>query len=219
MFKTIEYESLLTDINSFQKSIFEVIKQMKRILNTFDKCHLNEKNFNIMFENIRKIIVWWTGNTYVGYKKNSLIKKLFQQFYELLYEILIKMKSSGFKQLSDFTNNALYQGKIYRYIGYNENNCKKEPKQINYNNIYVSWSKLPENSYFEQKLCGTITHISCEISGDYYGIDLSAFEASRANEEEVVFPTVKSLITEIRIIEEDDDEGESEEKENANENS
>ena len=75
-----------------------------------------------------------------------------------------------------------------------------------YDNIYVSWSKHPQNDYIESKLGGNITWLSCEITAPRYGIDLEAIKSSRGNEAEVVFPTIKECVTEIRYISEENDE-------------
>lgn len=64
----------------------------------------------------------------------------------------------------------LYTGKVYRYLG-----NKFQPEKIvkpSYDNIYVSWSKHPQNDYIESKLGGNITWLSCEITAPRYGIDL-----------------------------------------------
>ena len=67
-------------------------------------------------------------------------------------------------------------------------------------------NKHPQNDYIESKLGGNITWLSCEITAPRYGIDLEAIKSSRGNEAEVVFPTIKECVTEIRYISEENDE-------------
>ena len=78
-------------------------------------------------------------------------------------------------------------------------NKRVEPQ---YNNIYVSWSKQPQNHYIENKLYGTMTLLTCKVDEPYYGIDLEAFGVVRGQEAEVVFPTIKETITEVKYIRE-----------------
>ena len=105
--------------------------------------------------------------------------------------------------LKSFSDEVLYRGSLYRYLGKGsaEENADKriEPQ---YDNIYVSWSKQPKNYYIESKLYGTMTLLTCKIDEPYYGIDLEAFGVVRGEEAEVVFPTIKETITEIRYIRE-----------------
>ena len=163
-----------------------------------------EGMFDVLDEDIRGICDFWTGNTYVGHPKNKKVKKAFQSFFESLMELLLKMKDSKKAFEKRVANSMLYRGTVYRYLGSTDPVEKAiVPK---YNDIYVSWSKNPENSYLESKLCGTMTWMSCNISAPYYGIDLEAIGSSRGNECEVVFPTIKKCITEIKYISEEDDD-------------
>ena len=155
-------------------------------------------------EDIEEICDFWTGNTYVGHPKNKKVKKAFQSFFESLMELLLKMKDSKKAFEKRVANSILYRGTVYRYLG--STDSVKKAIAPKYNKIYVSWSKNPENSYLESKLCGTMTWMSCNISAPYYGIDLEAIGSSRGNEAEVVFPTIKKCITEIKYISEEDDD-------------
>lgn len=84
----------------------------------------------------------------------------------------------------------LYQGKVYRYLGYKNEPETKKYIIPEYNNIYVSWSKeKQESGYFKEKLKEPITRLEYEIIGDEYGIDLEKMDLSKGNEREVVFPT------------------------------
>lgn len=47
-----------------------------------------------------------------------------------------------------------------------------------------------------------MTLLTYKIDEPYYGIDLEAFGVVRGEEAEVVFPTIKETITEIRHIRE-----------------
>lgn len=47
-----------------------------------------------------------------------------------------------------------------------------------------------------------MTLLTCRIDEPYYGTDLEVFGAVRGNEAEVVFPTIRETITDIKYIEE-----------------
>ena len=49
-------------------------------------------------------------------------------------------------------------------------------------NIYVLWSKQPQNHYIENKLYGTMTLLTCKVDEPYYGIDLEVFGVVRGQE-------------------------------------
>lgn len=151
-----------------------------------------------LYEDIREVCNFWTGKTYVGDKKDDEIIQVFQNIFETLMKLLFKMKDSEKYYESEFANALLYQGKVYRYLGYcSSRDIKKKAIQPKYNGIYVSWSKEPTNSYIESKLYGKITWLEAEIKPPYFGIDLEKMGVSKGNEREVVFPTLKDCVTKI----------------------
>ncbi len=161
-------------------------------------------NYNQLENVISTVLGIWTGHTYVGERKQEKIKKAFQKFFVNFMDLLLDIKnySENYalkeKQLS---KKALFQGTVYRLLGHNTAD-KNEKIEQTFDDIYVSWSKIPQNSYFESKLYGVITWIKCIISVKYFGIDLTALQCSRSNEQEIVFPTIEECITEIKYIEE-----------------
>lgn len=199
--------SCINEIDDIKNKIYQVeqiiLSVNKKIIRDDEIPYIN---FEIFFENIRKILYFWTNYTYVGYEKDVRIQKAYQRFYKALYDFICICKKSTFKNLQDFAQNALYQGKLYRYIGYNSNYHNPEiydftkEKQPIYNEIYVSWSKNERNYYIESKLCGTITVINCNVIEPYYGIDLEVFDVVKGDEAEVIFPTIKDLIIDIKYI-------------------
>lgn len=144
------------------------------------------------------ICSFWSGKTYVGFPKHPRIKSAFQSFFEDLMRLLLKMKDGDNNEERAFATSLLFRGKVYRYLGSDAPN--KKIVKPHYDRIYVSWSKLPENSYLLSKLYGKITWISCEIEYPFYGIDIDALGCSRGNEQEVVFPTIKECVREINYI-------------------
>lgn len=176
---------------------------------------IDEKLFEELCCYIAKSLSYWTGNTYVGCKKDSKTESIFQKFFENL-NYLIKYLGDNEERImkieKDFINQIKYKGIVYRYLGHSESiGCKKRinPK---FNNIWVSWSKEKYNPYLETKLYGKKTRLYCDIKSCYYGIDLEEFKEfchinqlgnyyiSRGTEREVVFPTIEKLIYKIEYL-------------------
>lgn len=176
-----------------------------------------------LLKNVAAVLDNWTGSTYVGDKKKSQIEKAFQAFFKALYDFIIECRRNDRYFNIKRSNEILYRGSIYRYlgypVGYAPDNSRVEPI---YNDIYVSWSKNPHDIDIEKKLGSTMTWLSAEIKEPYYGIDLVGLSNAISelvdikhriaiiDEQEVVFPTIRECITEIKYIEhnceEDDDE-------------
>ena len=183
-----------------------IIKGIKEATeNIIYYAHCNNHSQNLLLElgnDIYDICNVWTGKTYVGCEKTKELQDAFQKFFTALMYLLLKMKNSPRDYEVRVAKAMLYTGTVYRYLGKNEpNKIKVVPV---YNNIYVSWSKLPTNHYFLSKLYGPVTWMACNIVEPQYGIDLEVIGCSRANEREVVFPTIESCITEIKYIMEDE---------------
>lgn len=195
-----EADKALNEINRVTAQINSVQKKLP----TNDIMY-GDDDFKIFYHNVFQTLNYWTGHTYVGNKKGKSIQKAFQAFFEALYDFLLfcqREDKSFLHPLKDLADDALYWGTVYRYLGHcsddNDTESKVEPE---YNDIYVSWSKKPNNHYIQSKLYGTKTLMTCVIAEPYYGIDLEAFGVVRGDEAEVVFPTVKEMITDIQYLE------------------
>lgn len=203
----VEFPIWSDEIEKSSAEIYRVTAQIKSVqkkLSTNDIL-CSDDNFQIFYDNVCDTLNFWAGCTYVGRVKNKQIKKSFQAFFEALYDFLIfcKTQDNRFQRLlGKFADDALYQGTLYRYLGHGSSvdNIDKaiEPE---YNNIWVSWSKNPTNSYVMSKLYGLKTILTCEVNGNHYGIDLNAFGVVKGEEAEVVFPTIKEMVTNIDYIE------------------
>lgn len=182
--------------------INRVTNQMKSVGRKLKRNDIAPDEFEVFFDNVCQTLLFWTGRTYIGCKKSKICQNAFQSFFETLYIFIMicrELKSSSFRE---FAESVLYRGTLYRYLGHGlVNACINEKVKPQYNNTYVSWSKNPKNHYVESKLYGTMTIVICEVNEPYYGIDLNAFGVVRGEEAEVVFPTIKELITEVKYIE------------------
>lgn len=169
----------------------------ERFLKRNDKAAFKE-----LLKDITIVLEMWTGTTYVGCPKEECIQEAYQKFFEALLSFLLKLKDNNSiisRQERKLVGHCLYNGTLYRYIGSSSYDNEKIIQPI-YNEIYVSWSKNPQNDYLESKLYGPITWMKCVVREPYYGIDLSFFGVSRGEETEVVFPTIKECIIEIKEI-------------------
>lgn len=191
---------------SWSDEIDKTVVELIRVRNQIDSTVRAIKRRSVTSEmlsdlgyNLGEALSWWTGHTYVGVEKDKKLKKSFQYFYESLYDFLLVCQSSNISVLHNFAEHALYQGTVYRYLGYSSNSrlSKVAPKEVEYDGVFVSWSKDAVIPYVESKLCGTLTRVTCNISGDKYGIDLTAFGVSKGVESEVVFPTLKEYVTNV----------------------
>lgn len=181
--------------------IYRVEDQMQNMINELKVNTISYNDFEQLFNNVFDTLCYWTGNTYIGQEKDKTILKAFQSFYEALYKFLLICREHDEPMFRNFAEKVLYRGVAYRYLGHGmaeENTNKRIEPQ--YNNIYVSWSKRSQNDYIESKLYGTMTLLECRIEAPHYGIDLETFGVTRANEAEVVFPTMKEMITDIKYI-------------------
>lgn len=182
-----------------QKIIFEVDKVTNNIKNYIKNNNRNKKEFFIqVLSDVEEVCNCWTGKTYVGQSKSQDLKNAYQDFFSALMEMLLLCKANRSLYENKAAKKYLYQGKIYRYLGYNSPyTCKQKAIKPEYDGVYVSWSKEPKNSYLESKLYEKITWIEAEIKSPYFGIDLDAMNSSRGKEKEVVFPTLKDCVTKV----------------------
>lgn len=186
----------------------QIVKGITEATNNIFRYLKNQNAPEVMFyelkSDINSVCHFWTGNTYVGQPKTKAIKKAFQSFFEAFMKLLLAIKDSDRDYEKHFSKSILYRGTVYRYLGNNRPTDKViKPR---FDCTYVSWSKNPQNDYIESKLYGTMVRLSCEISDPFWGIDLDALGCSKGKEREVVFPTMKKCITEIKYISEDDDD-------------
>lgn len=178
--------------------IHRVANQIKKVNKLLGLGEASGIQWEILQHNIYNVLHNWAGCTYVGYRKEKVIKNAYQAFFEGLYEWLFCLKKLSDEDIQKFASAALYQGTLYRYLGHGS--IQDGIVKPVYDKYYVSWSKEKYNSYFESKLYGTMTHLTCKVDNLYYGIDLSAFGVEKETEREVVFPTIKDTIVNVEYI-------------------
>ena len=189
-----DIEVRLEKINKVSNQIYTFRKRIARGLFEIEKLQ-------VLIENIYETLKNWTGKNYIGIEKDNRLKKAFQRLFENLTDFLITCKEVPIAELNEFAQQALFQGTLYRYLGHTSLVDFNERIEPCYDGVYVSWSKNPQNNYIEDKLRGTMTLLTCKVSGAYYGIDLSVFEVDKGTEAEVVFPTIESTIVNKEYIE------------------
>lgn len=170
--------------------------------------------FEDMLSYVMEVLNKWTGETWVGQRKDKSTEKVFQNFFEILSN-LIEYIDLFDKMMADeekeFARMTMYNGIIYRYLG-SDTVGNKNSVEIEYNDIYVSWSKNNQNDYIESKLYGPQLWIKAHTSPFDYAIDLEGIDkfyqkitgenrgVVKGNEREVVYPTRKECILEIKEI-------------------
>lgn len=194
----------------------EIIHSIACKIQTYTKrvaSGITQEQGEPLLESMAAVLDLWTGSTYVGNKKEKALEKAFQSFFKALYNFIIECRNNDRYFNIKRSNKILYRGTVYRYLGHSTNsypdNSIVEPV---FNDIYVSWSKSPKGSYIESKLRYPQTWLSAEIKEPYYGIDLVGLQEAILelvnvknriaidDEREVVFPTIKECITEIKYI-------------------
>ena len=161
-----------------------------------------------------RVLLEWTGNTYVGRRKEKETEQWYQKFFVSIHDFL-KFCADNSHELSEMERSIaekmMYRGSVYRYLGKcdSRNIRKKEIVYPEYNDVFVSWSKSETNYYILSKLYGPRTWMKAEIKEPYFGIDIHGFELwcrewfgdssfiTRGEEKEVVFPTIKELSVEF----------------------
>ena len=193
----------------------EITHRISCQIQTATKQIVNNNHAKIPFMNIINAICYWTGSTYVGSKKHPELEKAFQSFFVALYDLVLAFKMVDNPVFQKCADMILYRGMVFRYLGHDSCMESKGNVEPNFNDIYVSWSKQPDNPCIESKLYGTMTWMSAEIQEPYYGIDLDGLEKAinclvgiecrftRGNEQEVVFPTIEECVTEVKYRWED----------------
>ncbi len=189
-------------INCATKQISEYRKSLK-------------KGFNLIIKTIANVLTQWTGKTYVGAPKEKDLQNAFQNFFVEIFALAQDIENSvhSTRMQMKFLECARYQGDLYRYIG--SDSPFEQCKRVEYNEIYVSWSKAKGNSYVLSKLYNPIYLLSAKLSGEFYGFDIELFDKiynrhfhkhlmiARGTEREVVFPTVKNAIVKIQEVKDD----------------
>lgn len=215
--------SLWADDEENIKKIHSIACQIQTYTKRVVKGGIIKEQGEMLLNNMAVVLNYWTGSTYIGDRKSKQLEKAFQAFFKALYDFIIICRDND--RIFDIRRSdmILYRGTVYRYlgrqIGYSNDNSIIEPI---YNDIYVSWSKKPKYTYIEGKLSYPITWMTAVIDEPYYGIDLVGlseainelidckYRIAIKNEQEVVFPTIKECITDIKYIErnyeEDNDE-------------
>lgn len=198
----IELSAWSNNYRENANEILRVANQIRKVNERLSIGGVTIEQMETLDNNIITVLNNWVGSTYVGKRKEKVLKRAYQAFFEALYEWLFCLKRIPDEDIQQFVGDALFQGTLYRYLGYGdcEDNIEERIEPI-YDKYYVSWSKKEKNSYFESKLYGMITHITCELKNMHYGIDLNAFGMGREHEQEVVFPTIKDTITNVKYIE------------------
>lgn len=194
--KAINLSGKWADDNTVISDIYCVSNQIGTRLNR----DVPMKDALTLEKNIKEVLLFWTESTYIGKRKEQKLQKAYQQFFENLIKFSWRKKISKNLELSEC---GLYQGPMYRVLGngYEHINIRKyiEPE---YDGIFVSWSKSENipTPYMKQKLYGPITKIKSIADGINYAIDLEFWGVSNSNEREVVFPTTRLAVENIKYL-------------------
>jgi len=188
-------ELFMDEYNKRANIIHSVAMEIQMYINYRKINNFDNDSFKYIYYRSIEVISNWVGYTCVGEKKHEIIRNAFQHFFQMFYRLLLFFKDESNEPIEkEFAIKGLYQGKLYRYLGTSLKSRKKSKIIVEYNDIYVSWTKKEHVDYLQSKLHSNYIIISCEIKEPYYGIDLHNLGIGREFEQEVVFPTIKELI-------------------------
>lgn len=185
------------DVSSCIVAVSKQIKDFQNLINNKSSCAYAH---NILDNNINDVLNYWVGCTYIGCRKSESLTNAFSLFYKNLLELILTLKDHKYDCI---LTQALYQGPIYRVLGYGESKqSNSKPIDPEYDLQYVSWSNNPNipTDYMINKLSGTITKLEANIKGDDFGIDLTVLGVSRHDEGEIIFQMKKDAITNVSYI-------------------
>lgn len=186
----IEFSISSDDENNYAliHSVADQIKGMNKKIRIDGKVAPEfYNNLDIFNKNIAQTVSYWVGHTFIGVCKEKISEKAFQHFWANFYDLILKMKKCGDNNLQQDNKKLLYQGKIYRWLVFDDE------INIKYNEIYSSWSKttnITYNMYEKLSKHKTIVLIEGFIPKSIYGIDLYNYTKGKPieSEQEVVFP-------------------------------
>lgn len=133
-------------------------------------------------------------------KENSDIRIKYDEFFKSFLNILLLWKANPINEDKYLlASKCLYQGPIFRTIGYLDN---KKSNNVIFDNSYTHWSKIDTRniSSIESRIYRNKKYLSTIIDGNDYGIYIAPFIGMNKFEEEVVFPLFKSYKDKINII-------------------
>ena len=177
--------------------IYKVSEQIKNYTNFIRRNYVDIEKLNRLNKKVIDILDYWTGRTYVGIKKDKKLEESFQVFFVSFYDFLLACKDSKIELYKELAEQVLYRGILYRRLGYPSDSRNTSFVIPEYNEIFVSWSKNCDNTYFYPKYNSYVTIMTCNVDEPYYGIDLEPFGVVKGNEQEVVFPTIDNTIINI----------------------
>lgn len=188
--------------------LISIAEQMRSVADLYtNQMSPNPEEMCVLVQNISDALSMWTGSTYVGVKKDEKLELAYTTFFNAFYAVLTCLLDVN-ENCRMIAQRMLYDGVLYRYLGHSSGaaDCysRVEPE---YNNMWVSWSKddVRKNPYLNSKLYGTKTLLICKTN-HLQGIDLAGWDELfgtcivRANESEVVYPTLKDAVYDVKYI-------------------
>lgn len=122
-------------------------------------------------------------------------------FLALFFDFIKMLNNRGY-----YDTKGLYTGDVYRYLGKGCPNTNDEIVYPRYDNMFTSFSTVPELPSITSKLCGTMTLIHAYIDDSSTGIRLKDF--INCPEDEVVCRMSKSIVKDVKYINKDEEESE-----------
>ena len=87
---------------------------------------------------VSDVLYYWVYKNKVGIKKDTNIRLLYNEFFNLFLDILLEFKKNKENiEGYELATKCLYQGTIYRTVGYQDTN-----DELIFDDLYTHWSKI-----------------------------------------------------------------------------
>lgn len=136
---------------------------------------------------VSDVLYYWVYKNKVGIKKDTNIRLLYNEFFNLFLDILLEFKKNKENiEGYELATKCLYQGTIYRTVGYQDTN-----DELIFDDLYTHWSKIDTRNIdsIESKVFKSRDYLKVEIEKNDYAIYIAPFIGMKNYEEEVVFTT------------------------------
>lgn len=201
--RKISFNGCKDNLIDYVGEITEATAQIRAEFDFLVKTNSPSPNHSLVLDNMQSVLSVWQSNTYLGVMKPSVLRSVFHRFFEAVLDLILTMRSSISEDDRDYANNSLYQGRVYRWLGYSGGEDEDKDVIVNYDNLYASWSTLPRCSYTLSKLYGKVKRVTLDIPVGHFGLYLPVLscEFTKVHEQEVVFPVLEEYVVAVELKE------------------
>lgn len=87
--KKVDFSFWADETEKAITEIYRVKSQIQSVGNKLKTNNISNNDFQLFLDNVYQTLNYWTGNIYIGLKKDKAVQKAFQTFFEALYDFLL----------------------------------------------------------------------------------------------------------------------------------